>query len=318
MEYILVVALLFGLEKLYFIIADRFNIIDKPNERSSHSGITIRGGGIIFPISVLVWYLGFGFQLPWLLAGVLLIAMVSFIDDRFTIKPLPRLLVHLLSVMLVLVELGALSWPWYFWLIALVLIIGWLNAFNFMDGINGITVFYGLAVIAPIAWLNHENGILPTSLLTVMLIGLAVFAFFNARKKAKAFAGDVGSISLGLIIAYLMITMMIVDQSWHYILFVAIYGIDAVITIVQRLVKRENIFQAHRSHLYQYLANERKIPHVWVSASYALLQLLLSFGLILIGAEYSALYLAVIFIVLTTAYFPMKAWAKNGAVKKIF
>ncbi|MDR9443221.1 MAG: UDP-GlcNAc--UDP-phosphate GlcNAc-1-phosphate transferase, partial [Schleiferiaceae bacterium] len=148
----------------------------------------------------------------------------------------------------------------------------------FMDGINGITAFYALSVLAPLAYLNFSAGeqFFPQSLLYVVGISVWVFSWFNARKRARTFAGDVGSVSMAFILAYLMLQLFLHTGQWAYILFLSVYGVDAVLTIMHRLIKRENIFQAHRSHFYQYLANELAWPHLRVSGLYAILQLLIS------------------------------------------
>ena len=273
MTYVLLTMILFSSMLLYFRIADHYNIIDKPNERSSHSHITIRGGGILFPIAVILWFFFFGMHYPWFTLGVILISTISFIDDRLTLSTKPRLAVHLLSVAIMLYELGFIALPWYAWLFSFVLVIGWLNAFNFMDGINGITAFYALSVLMPIAYINADLAFTEMSMIYVLGISILVFSWFNARKKAKTFAGDVGSISMGFVLAFLMISLILETQNWVYILFVAVYGIDAVLTILQRLKNGENIFKAHRSHLYQYLANEAGLSHLKVSAIYAIVQL---------------------------------------------
>lgn len=280
MIYAVLSALLLVSILIYFRLADRFNIIDKPNERSSHSGITIRGGGIIFPIGILLWFLFFGFSYPWFTLGLLLIATISFLDDILTLSTKPRLAVHVLSVALLMYDLGIFTFPAYWWIIAFVLIIGWINAFNFMDGINGITAFYALSVLLPVLVLNGIEEVLPQSLIIVSGIAVLIFAFFNARKKARTFAGDVGSVSMAFIIAFVMISLILATGKWELIAFVAVYGVDAVLTIIHRLMKRENIFKPHRSHLYQYLANEMKVPHVAVSGLYSFLQLAISFLII--------------------------------------
>ncbi len=289
MTYIIIAAILFGAMLLYFRLADHYNIIDKPNERSSHSGIIIRGGGVIFQVAVLLYFVFFGYGYPWFVLGVVLISVISFLDDIYTLSTKPRLAVHLFSVALLLYQEGIFSEPFYWWIIGFILIIGWINAFNFMDGINGITAFYSLAVLIPMAYINTQNGFAEPALIYTTIIAAAVLAFFNARKKARTFAGDVGSVSLAFIIAFLMVKLIHGTGHWEYIVLLGVYGVDAILTIVHRLSKRENIFKPHRSHLYQYMANERKMPHVVVSAIYGVLQLLVSFVVIqTIGQSYSA------------------------------
>ncbi|WP_417588695.1 MraY family glycosyltransferase [Owenweeksia hongkongensis] len=314
MIYTVVSVLLVFAILLYFRIADRYNIIDKPNERSSHSSVTIRGGGIIFPIAILLWFLFFGFQYPWFTLGVLLISVISFLDDILTLSTKPRLAIHLLSVALLMYDLGIYSFPAYWWIIAFVLIIGWINAFNFMDGINGITAFYAISVLIPVGVYNMMQEVLPLSLILISAISAVIFAFFNARKKAKTFAGDVGSVSMAFIIAFLLITIILATGRWEFICFVAVYGVDAVLTIIHRLSKKENIFKPHRSHLYQYLANEMKVPHIGVAALYAFLQLMISFVVIkLIDSQLLPLVAFSILVVLSVIY----TFAKSRILRTI-
>ena len=103
-----------------------------------------------------------------------------------------------------------------------------------------------------------------------------VFAVFNVRKKAKTFAGDIGSISMAVFLGYFLLKLILVTNQIGYLLLISVYGIDAIITIIYRLRKKENIFKPHRTHLYQYLANELKKPHLVVSFSYALIQIVVN------------------------------------------
>lgn len=271
MEYILLLILFMILMLLYFRVADKFNIIDKPNHRSSHTSITLRGGGIIFPLAMLAACI-LGHASIAFTVGVVLVGLISFIDDIKPLHQLPRVASHLIAVSLVLYDLELFQAGVWFWApFIFVLAIGWINAFNFMDGINGITVLYALVAIVSFAWLYQDN--VSFDLLVIMGLACIVFGFFNVRKKAKTFAGDVGSVSMALFLAYFMIKVIFETGQIAYLLFFAIYGIDAVITILYRIRNKENIFEAHRSHLYQYLANEMKWPHIAVSSVYALLQL---------------------------------------------
>lgn len=273
MNYLLIAIVLFLLELIYFKIADKYNIIDKPNSRSSHSIITIRGGGIIFAIAILMAYMLNDVSWPITLA-VVLIAVVSLIDDIKPLSHLPRFGTQFIVFLLVIYDLNLLGSDFWVLPVILVLIIGWINAFNFMDGINGITVLYALTAIVSFSFLPiHKNNM---SLLIIMGLSCIVFGFFNVRAKAKTFAGDVGSISMALFLGYFMLKTIIETGQIGYLLFFCVYGIDAVVTIFTRIKKKENILESHRSHLYQFLANEMEYPHVFVSVIYAVLQLLIN------------------------------------------
>lgn len=278
MEYIiypiLFVVLLLA-ELWYFRIADKFNIIDKPNERSSHTSITLRGGGIIFPISLVLYYLYTG-NYPWLVLGTVAIAAISFIDDIKTLSGKVRILVHLVAVSLMFYQAGLFAFHWAWIMAAYVLVIGALNAYNFMDGINGITGTYSLAVLVPVYFTNNYYQFVDGGIILFVMLSAVVFLLFNFRAKAKCFAGDVGSISMALIVLFLITKLILVTGDFKYVLFLAVYGVDAVLTIAHRIILKENIFKAHRRHLYQYLSNELKWPHLAVSTVYAIMQTVVS------------------------------------------
>jgi UDP-N-acetylmuramyl pentapeptide phosphotransferase/UDP-N-acetylglucosamine-1-phosphate transferase len=273
MQYTFVLVILFVIELLYFKIANRYNIIDKPNHRSSHILYTIRGGGILFPLAVLIaFFLG---HVSWAItAAILLVGIISFIDDIRSLSQLVRFGSQVLAFLLVGYDLNLFTETLWVLPIVLVLFIGWINAFNFMDGINGITVLYAISSILSFSILPFNQRSLP--LLTIMGLACVVFGFFNIRSKAKTFAGDVGSISMALFLGYFMIKTILYSGQMGYILFFALYGIDAVITIINRIRKRENIFDPHRSHLYQYLANECGYSHIIIAMIYAVTQLLIN------------------------------------------
>ena len=274
---------------LYFQLAARFNIIDKPNERSSHTQLTLRGAGILFPLVMLVsWMVDASisscsivsnlFKQPWIL-GLLLISTVSFIDDIRPLSSRFRVLFHLTAVATLLFSVSA---PVWMMVVALVLVVGTINAYNFMDGINGITGLYSLVTLLGFYGLNKlgiDVGVSESFILNLM-VAMAVFLFYNLRKRAKCFCGDVGSVSMAFLLTYVVYRLVVGQSDPIYILMFGVYGIDAVGTIMLRLMRRENIFEAHRSHYYQFLANERRWPHIWVSLLFAFVQLLLNFMVI--------------------------------------
>lgn len=275
-------AILFSLAIIgYFKVAERYNIIDRPNERSSHVTPTIRGGGIIFIIAILGFAVLNGFNYIYFLAGFFLISLVSFIDDIRSLNNKVRLIAHFISILLLILQItnGELSW-WY-WPVFLVIAIGIVNAYNFMDGINGITGLYTLVMMGTLLYLHQQEQLdVPIELLILPIAAILVFNFFNVRTKARCFAGDVGSVSLAFLVIFLIGMLSWQQNQWMYIWLFGIYGADSALTIAQRLYLRQNIFKAHRLHLYQLMANEGKIPHLLVSSIYALSQLVLNYLLI--------------------------------------
>ena len=261
----------------YFRLAVQFKIIDKPNQRSSHSRITIRGGGIIFPIAILLQALFSGFQYPLFTSGLLLISIVSFYDDLLPLPNKIRLLVHMLAVSLLFMQTGLMAYPLWMIIPVYILVIGTINAYNFMDGINGITGAYSLITILSLYFINESHiSFALSEWLIVAALSLLVFNFFNFRKKAKCFAGDVGSVSIAFIIIFFLLLLIIKSGDLKYIGLLLFYGLDSVSTIAFRLIRRENIFEAHRSHFYQYLANVKGWLHLRISALYMVLQLLVN------------------------------------------
>ena len=277
MLYLLYLPVLTILLLFYFRLAVQFKIIDKPNQRSSHSRITIRGAGIIFPIALFLQFLISGFQYPLFSSGLMLISLISFYDDLQPISNKIRLFIHLIAVSLLFVEAGLMNYPVLIIFLAFILVIGTINAYNFMDGINGITGSYSLITLLSLYLVNESlNSFVLSEWLLVAIMALLVFNFFNFRKKAKCFAGDVGSVSMAFKIIFFLLLLILKTHELKYIGFLLLYGLDAVTTIIFRIIRRENIFQAHRSHFYQYLANVKKWPHLRVSALYLLVQLLVN------------------------------------------
>lgn len=282
MNYLLLAAALFILEIVYFKLADHFNIIDKPNERSSHTSITLRGGGIIFYFGVLAWFVMSGFQSPYFFAGLTAITLISFVDDIRALSNKIRLVIQFTAMALMFYEVGIFREAWWLWILALIVCTGILNAYNFMDGINGITAAYSLAVLILLGLVNHTVQFTDQDLIWYISIAVVVFGFFNYRQRAKCFAGDVGSTSIAFIIIFLLAILILKTGNPIYLLFLTVYGLDAVWTIIRRVLKGENISQAHRSHLYQYLVNEHKANKLVVSGVYGIVQLLI--GLLVIAA----------------------------------
>lgn len=281
--YLIITILLLLAELFYFRIADRFNIIDKPNQRSSHSSIVLRGGGIIFVMGLWIWAAFFGFQNIWFLMAVTLVAGISFIDDIHSLPDSVRLVAQFAAMALMFYQLDILHWNmWWIILIAMIVCVGASNIINFMDGINGITGAYALASLLPLFLLNKKIGFTDESLILVVALADLVFCCFNFRPKGKAkcFAGDVGSIGVAYILLFLIGSLILATGDVTYLIFLLVYGVDGCLTIVHRILLHENLGEAHRKHAYQLMANELRIGHVKVASFYALLQLAVSLGFI--------------------------------------
>ena len=291
MYYLIVLVLLFSAELFYFRIADKFNIIDKPNERSSHTRITLRGGGIIFYFGVLAYFLTNHFEYSWFMLALTLVTLISFIDDIRSTSQVLRLVFHFSAMGLMFYQWGLFSLPWWTILVALIICTGIINAYNFMDGINGITGGYSLVILGALAFINHSVvSFVEPDLIYTMLCAVLVFNFFNFRKRAKCFAGDVGAVSIAFTILFLIGRLIIQTGDFSWIVLLVVYGIDSVLTIVHRLMLHENIGLPHRKHMYQIMANELRMPHVVVALIYMMMQAIVVIGYLILR-EYGYWYL---------------------------
>ncbi len=312
MYYIIVLVLLFVTELFYFRIADKCNIIDKPNQRSSHTQITLRGGGVIFYFGALAYFLANGFGYPWLMLALTLVTSISFVDDIRSTSQKLRLMFHFSAMALMFYQWGLFSLHWWWIVIALVVCTGIINAYNFMDGINGITGGYSLVVLTVLAYINSEVvSFVDENLIYTVICSVLVFCFFNFRNRAKCFAGDVGSVSIAFIILFLIGKLIIETKDFSWIILLAVYGVDSVLTIIHRLMLHENIGLPHRKHLYQLMANELKVPHVVVSAIYMVLQLIIAIGLLWLPINHWVYFflvivvLVIIYICFMKKYYPL-------------
>ena len=281
MYYVIILVLLFLTELFYFRVADKFNIIDKPNERSSHSRITLRGGGIIFYFGALAYSLTNDWEYPWFILALSLITFISFVDDIRSTSQGLRLVFHFSAMALMFYQWGLFSLSWWWIIIALIVCTGIINAYNFMDGINGITGGYSLIILGALAYINEEMlSFAEPALIYTVLCSVVVFCFFNFRRKAKCFAGDVGSVSIAFILLFLIGRLILKTEDFSWMILLAVYGVDSVLTIIHRLMLHENIGLPHRKHMYQLMANELKIPHVVVSLVYMAVQAIVIIGYI--------------------------------------
>lgn len=333
LTYSIIAVLLLVAELVYFKIADRFNIIDKPNERSSHSTIVLRGGGVIFAISMIVWCLtpfpspvGEGSSIALLeywpfIMGLALIAGVSFWDDVHSLPDSVRLVAQFTAMGLMFYQLiidnGQLDiehwWGWVLLLLAAsIVFVGATNIINFMDGINGITAGYAFAVLIPLAIVNSKFKIqsstfVDDSFLFVAMIGVLVFCIFNFRPKGKAkcFAGDVGSIGIAFILLFAIGKLILATGDITWLIFLLVYGVDGCCTIIHRIMLHENLGEAHRKHAFQLMANELRMGHVTVTLIYMGLQLAVSLGFIYLCPDTILahwIYLVAAGVVLVLAY----------------
>lgn len=312
-KYSIITAILIVLEFVYFPIAKRYRIGSEVTSRSSHNKFIITGAGFIFYISALLFYFFFSSILPTsfpiMLLGASILALISFYDDIKNIAPWLRLVIQIAVVAITFNQIFVDGF-YEIYLLILICGVGFINAYNFMDGINGILVGYTIVTLSTLLYCFNFSVSIPEygliQFITPLIISAIILGIFNFRTKAICFSGDVGSIVMGFFILYLMVELILTTSDASYIIFLIVYAIDTVFTIFQRLFAGENIFLPHRLHLYQILANQWEIKHYNVSLIYASIQLIINIIYILIPEDFKWSYFIFITTILVIVYFTLK------------
>lgn len=274
-EYLGIGMGLLAFEFAYLHIAKGIGIVDVPHHQSSHKGAIIRGGGIVFYVAYLLWFILNGCQYPMIFAGLTIMTVTSFADDVHSISPKLRLVLQFAAMIVMLYETHVFNLPLQPLLLLSVACVGAINIYNFMDGVNGMTGGYSLIVLLALLYVNnYQREFIDNELLFFVLIADLIFCLFNFRRKAKCFAGDVGSLSMGFIVIFLLLKLIFMVGHMHWIAFIAVYLVDGGLTILHRIMLKENILKPHKKHAYQIMANELKMPHLKVSVIYMGLQTL--------------------------------------------
>jgi UDP-N-acetylmuramyl pentapeptide phosphotransferase/UDP-N-acetylglucosamine-1-phosphate transferase len=276
---------LVAIELIYFRVARVYHILDEPNNRSLHEKPTIRGGGIIFPVAILLFYFFTHQASPYFIAALVLVSIVGLMDDIQSLSRTVRFGIQALAMVMVFYDLNVFDHSWWIIILLMFIATGTVNAYNFMDGINGITSGYSLVVLGSLYYINNElTHFVNNDLLVTMMIALFVFSFFNFRTKAICFAGDVGSLSIGFAILYLILELTMKSHNYIFILLLAVYGTDSVLTVVHRLMLRQNIFKAHRLHLYQVVIASTGMKHLPMTLLYMAAQVFVS-GIVIFNLD---------------------------------
>jgi len=285
--HVLIISIFFGWLGAWFMsrFAYQFGLLDLPNDRSSHSLPTPRGGGIGILVAYIASSLWIALPLLiWLPAAML--AVVSFFDDKLDLSPRTRLFFQF-SAALVVVSV----WPCapHYSLFTPVLIlflcifmVGTANFFNFMDGINGIAGITGVVAFSLLGWfaLNNQNQQALAFSAFAVAAACAGFLPFN-MPKARVFMGDVGSILLGFVFAgFVVVLSRNITDFLVLAGFLSTFYADTLTTLYVRKRDRERLSQAHRRHLYQLFANQKQVAHWKVSVCYGIIQALVGVGLL--------------------------------------
>lgn len=271
--YIVLFVILLAFEYAYYLLAKKLRIVDRPHHQSSHKGVIVRGGGIVFYVAYLLWSIVNGFSWYGGLIGLTILVIISFIDDIHDVSPQIRLICQFIAIVLMFYHSGLIRTNPHVILILSIACVGTVNIFNFMDGINGMTGGYSLVVTLALLYVDRNLiHFCDSSLLVFMVLSLVVFNLFNFRRQAKCFAGDVGALAIGFILVYLVLRLCLRGQSMSWIAMLSVYLVDGGMTILHRILLRENLIKPHKKHAYQIMANELKMPHLVVSGIYMGLQ----------------------------------------------
>jgi Fuc2NAc and GlcNAc transferase len=262
------------LTRVVLQLASRHGLLDLPNERSSHTTPTARGGGIAIVIASGIALVLLGIRaavepalILALLGGGAAVAIAGFIDDRRRLSASTRLLVHLLAALAALVTLGGLPaieignhlvrFGWGGYVLGTLAIVWVLNLFNFMDGIDGIAAAEALFLVAAGTLLSRVSATGITASYGAIVFGAACLGFLIWNwAPARIFMGDVGSGYLGYVIAVLAIASARDNPATllSWLILGGVFFCDATVTLIRRLIRRDRVYQAHRSHAYQRLA----------------------------------------------------------------
>lgn len=292
--FTLLALLLLALELIYIPAARAMSMRAPVTPRSSHTVGHVTGGGFIFFIAALVLTLcrygqttAFGGYTA-MMGGAAVLFAVSLADDYSELSPVFRLVVQTVVVGAVFFKVAADGY-WDIWLLILVCGVGFINGFNFMDGINGMLAAYSAVTLSTMVLLYHMcrwrwGADVPEMLSVAELVATLVFALFNFRRRAVCFSGDVGSIVTGFFIVWLTVSYVVLTADASIVVFLSVYGVDVVFTLFQRLLRGDNILTSHRLHLYQLLANEMRVPHLRIASGYAAVQAAVNAGWFMLPA----------------------------------
>lgn len=266
-------------------------LIDMPNARSSHTVPTPRGGGVAIVVSFLAALAAVAAvgilpldQFAGLFGAGLIVALIGFADDHGHIAARWRLLGHFAAASWLLVCFGGLprlnvfgfdvDLQWYGAILAAVYLVWVLNLYNFMDGIDGIAgaVAICVTVVGAILyyWCGHPQQVWTPLLLASACAGFLIWNF----PPAKIFMGDAGSGFLGIILASMALQAASIEPQllWSWLILMGVFVVDATYTMLRRLIRGEKIYEAHRSHAYQY-ASRQHSSHKKVTLSVVLINI---------------------------------------------
>ena len=290
------------ISELYYIRRAKIhNWTSAKNQHTDEHPVAVVGGGFIFYLAIVLWSLGAGWiynpseAMSALMVGSTMLAACSFADDILQLKIWIRLVVQFIAIAFLCFQLPSADIGISIWIFYVIAAVGFVNAYNFMDGINGITGLYSLAVLLPILWYNlNVYHFISVTFILFAIMAIIIFCFFNCRKRAIIFAGDVGSITMGYIVTAILSFMMFATNDITIITLVIVYGVDTIMTILRRIIGRENIFQSHNKHAYQILNRIFKVPQLLISICYASIQTVITIGYFSVPKYMHCSYLTIV------------------------
>lgn len=320
LTFITYAVILFFIEVLYIAVARRFNIIAKVSNSNYNENRqpVINGGGILFFIATAVFFLfkndgnGYFMSMPWsVFTALAMLAIVSLIDDMRELSPYIRLACHVIAVSVMFFTLTSASSQmdveWYWFPVFLLFGTAFINAYNFMDGITGITGCYSFTTMFSLFFIFFPTALISPWYFIIPAIATAVFCAFNCRKHEVCFSGDAGSISMAYIILFPLAAWALYFKDISIITLVSVYLVDAGMTIFLRLIRRKNLLQRHHEHIYQLLAYRCHWNHILIAAIYSILQFVITLGYVYTPAGRRDIYCLVAFIALAAIYLASRA-----------
>ncbi len=292
----------------------KFGLTDIPNERSSHSTVVPRGGGIGILLSFVFYSLYFSLDLLFWIP-VLVLSGVSFFGDKYPITPRLRLYVQFACSLLFLIGLfygRHVDLLLYILVLPVsIFMVGTANFYNFMDGINGISGLASLVAFALLGYYGSSKGFDGKYLIMCGVIMFSCIGFlpFNLPL-ARVFMGDVGSIFLGFVFSCMVILFSRSVPDFIILCsFLLPFYMDELSTLLIRIKDKDKLSMPHRKHLYQLLANELKVPHWKVSLIYALTQ-------IMVGITVLILQNNIYFVILLIICYGILFWSYSYMIRR--
>lgn len=301
---------------VYYFISKKLAAVNTNLAVRNGKGFAITGMGLALVLGILVYGLLTDTDHRYFLFAFSMLAIVNWLDDLYDIHSGWRLIAQFLSVSFLVMEFDLISsyWSPFF----LVIAVGVVNAYNFMDGINGMSGVYGLALFIPLTLILPFQTA-DVGLILLVMAFLVVFLVFNFRRSATVILGDVGSVTLGFLVLFYSLQCFKNYDIYLLMSFSMLFLLDTGLTLFERMLKFENVFQSHKGHLYQLLVHRKGWDQRWVALGYGLVQLSINISLIQLESRRSQLLISLIVgVSLTLLYiFWKKSILKTDAAAQV-